>query len=573
MQKLYIKGVYLALVLSMFSCGKDEISNETWTVVDEPNVVVESARMVTAITDENGKTVDGLTAAFNDTIRLVNKGDIFQFKGRQLNKRGEVLFVTDQLGNQYQFTQIPLANDVSYFHQVIIRDKPTWQYQSHQPLQLALNSQLVVNIAANQYRKSLQAYSGEVKVVHYVYDLNNENHRAALPGGITGFVKNGTRMLLEMKTAFDFTVKTPNGENIEFSSATLTSPLLATDLLLFHYNDASHHWEEVRTNPSMENERQLLQSGHYCIAKAVPYIQIKGRLMADGSPLPNERLSLRFGSTTQTLYTSNDGRWEGLVAAGVDVQYHYDLPCLNQQISVEPSNENIELPVDSPNVGASATQFIGSILDCRGQALSNGFIELKGQDYEKVVFLENPDFDFLLPHCELTELSLRAFYTETGETGPWIEWPAGGQNQLYNVLACSELKDNYLEVHSSNGGAIYTQLSQNIIGDRLELKAGNEINGANVFTITFPIQQKGLQPVDRINLVWQDVNFADKGIGVNCAISNSCGFERFDITHLPSQNGAWVRGQFKAKLWAKISETLQAGYVDVQGSFQFKRNF
>lgn len=573
MQKLYLKGVYLALVITMFSCGKDEISNESWTVVDEPNVVVESARMVTTITDEDGKPVDGLTAAFNDTIRLVNKGDIFQFKGSSLNKRGEILFVTDQLGNQYQFTQIPLANDVSYFHHVVIRDKPTLQHQSHQLLQLKLNSQLAINIEANQYRKSLQSYSGEVKVIHYVYDLNNENHRAALPGGITGFVKNGTRMLLEMQAAFDFIVSTPNGENMEFTSATLTSSLLTADFLLFHYNDASHHWEEVLTKSPAENERQLLQSGHYCIAKAVPYIQIKGRLMDNGVPLPNERLSLHFGSTDQTLYTSNDGRWEGLVAAGKEVKYNYDLACLNQQISVAPSNENIELPVDAPNSGVSATHFIGNLLDCRGQTLSNAFIQVKGQNYEKIVFIEKAEFDFQLPHCELTELSLRAFDAETGEKGPWIEWPAGVQNQLYNVLACSELTGNFLEVHSSNGSAIYNQQSQTIIGDRLELKAGNDINGDNVFTITFPIQQKGIQPVDRINLVWKDVNFADKGIAVNCAISNSCGFESFDITHLPTQNGAWVRGQFKAKLWAKISETLQAGYVDVEGSFQFKRNF
>ena len=137
------------------------------------------------------------------------------------------------------------------------------------------------------------------------------------------------------------------------------------------------------------------------------------------------------------------------------------------------------------------------------------------------------------------------------EKKPGSNGQPGVQNQLYNVLACSELTDNFLEVHSSKGSAIYNQQSQTIIGDRLELKAGNDINGDNVFTITFPIQQKGIQPVDRINLVWKDVNFADKGIVVNCAISNSCGFESFDITHLPTQNGAWVRGQFKAKLWAK----------------------
>ena len=70
---------------------------------------------------------------------------------------------------------------------------------------------------------------------------------------------------------------------------------------------------------------------------------------------------------------------------GKEVKYNYDLACLNQQNSVAPSNENIELPVDSPNSVVSATHFIGNLLDCRGQTLSNGFIQLKGQNYEKVV--------------------------------------------------------------------------------------------------------------------------------------------------------------------------------------------
>ena len=155
--------------------------------------------MVTTITDEDGKFGRWTHSCFQRYHPFGQQGDIFQFKGSSLNKRGEILFVTDQLGNQYQFTQIPLANDVSYFHHVVIRDKPTLQHQSHQPLQLKLNSQLAINIEANQYRKSLQSYSGEVKVIHYVYDLNNENHRAALPGRHHRLCKNGTRMLLKCR--------------------------------------------------------------------------------------------------------------------------------------------------------------------------------------------------------------------------------------------------------------------------------------------------------------------------------------------------------------------------------------
>ena len=105
MGRIYICFLFLSFIITLFSCGKDSIDDQTWTVPDEPVIIVESARMVTGITDEKGNRVDGLTAAFGDTIRLVNKGDYFQFKGNKLNKRGEVLYVTDQDGKNSQMNE------------------------------------------------------------------------------------------------------------------------------------------------------------------------------------------------------------------------------------------------------------------------------------------------------------------------------------------------------------------------------------------------------------------------------------------------------------------------------------
>lgn len=564
---------YLLLLLGMFSCGKDVINDESWTVTDEPNIIVESARLVTSITDENGTPVDGLTAAFNDTIRLVNKGDIFQFKGSGLNKRGEVLTVTDQVGNKFYFTQNPIANDVAYFHQAVIRNMTIVSHNSHLPIQLPIAVNLGLAIAANQYKKSLQPYSGDLLMAYFAYDLSNENHRAALPGGNTGFMKDGSRKLLNKKAAFNFRVTTPNAENLDVVSALFSSSLLNEETYLFYYNETVHHWEQVSDDFSNNNEIAIHKSGHYCLAQASAYINLSGSLLRDGVALPNQKIDIFYNNTIHTFYTSNEGRWEAAVPAGIGVSYRYDLECFGQSIAVKPSNIDVDLPPDSPSAVMQTSHFKGNILNCEGRAMSNGFLQLKGQNLDKVLFIEQGSFDFILPHCSSNEISARVFDAESGEIGEWVEWSSGVQNQFYNLFACSKLKGFFLEVHSMDASASYTALEQKLIGDRLELKAKDELNADNVFTITFPIGQSGLQAPDRVNLVWKDNNYAGKGIAVNCSYSNSCGFESLDITQLSEQAGGWVRARFKAKLWAKINATLQAGYVNVEGSFQFKRQF
>jgi hypothetical protein len=105
------------------------------------------------------------------------------------------------------------------------------------------------------------------------------------------------------------------------------------------------------------------------------------------------------------------------------------------------------------------------------------------------------------------------------------------------------------------------------------LQAKNTDSGNNALTLVFPATQSGVQPNGSINLTWYDNSFAGKGISVNCANSINCGFENFDITHLSELQDGWVRAQFKARMWSKILNTLEAGYVEVEGSFQFKRGF
>lgn len=573
MQKI---GTYLFLILAMTSvlaCGKDKIEEETWEVPDEPRIIVESARMVTGITDENGLPLDGLTAAFNDTIRLVDKGDYFQFKGTQLNKRGEILRLTDKEGRQYHFTQRPIENDVAYFQQVIIRNKPTLVLKSHNPLELSLTNETQIEIAPNQYRKSVQSYSGDVIVEYFTYDVKRENHRAALPGGVTGIDKTGKRALLKMITAFSINCKTPNAENLEFTSATLSSSHLNQDNALFYYNDKIGNWEFVDNEIATLNSAVLSKPGHYCIAKPVPYVQIKGILLIGGNPAPNQKVTLSYSDSGQTIFTTNSGKWEALVPAGEELSYTYDLPCFAGSKTIGPSTTDILLPTDSPSETTQSTRFTGRLLNCLGQKIDNGFLQVEGNDFYKTIYLEGGSIDFVLPHCQSDKITVRAYDAETGESGSQIEWKPGFDNQMYNVFACAQMSEPYFEIHNNEGSVIYTQLLQTKVQDRIQLQAKNSNSGNNVLTLVFPASQPGSQPNGSINLKWYDSSFADKGISVNCDNSINCGFENFDITHLSELQDGWVRAHFRARMWSKILNTLEAGYVEVEGSFQIKRAF
>lgn len=573
MGRIYICFLFLSFIITLFSCGKDSIDDQTWTVPDEPVIIVESARMVTGITDEKGNRVDGLTAAFGDTIRLVNKGDYFQFKGNKLNKRGEVLYVTDQDGNKYEFTQSPVANDVSYFHQVVIKEKQSMLHKSHLALNLFFNNQLSVSIPANSFKKSLQPYSGDVSIKYFTYDIQNEYHRAALPGGLTGFIENGNRQLLNMVTAFSFDVKSSTSEPVVFDQATLISAYLNSYNTLFHYNESTHNWEEVVHASGKPNEVAIYRSGHYCIAQSRPFVRLNGRMLSNGLPVPNQKVEIRYQQAVQTIFTSNSGRWEALVPANEEISYTYVLPCLDKTYKIAIPNEDIRLQDDDLTTLFSATRFTGNVVNCEGKTISNGFIRVEGSDFQKVVFLEQSAFEVALPHCQTSSLYLSAFDAETGETGPSFEWQAGLDHQVYNLFACNNLKENYLEVHNAEGSLTYHQLYQRFESGRLVLEARDAVNTANVFKIIFPVEQSGVQAADRVNLVWNDIRFAGEGISFNCANAQNCGFEYLDLTHLSSQPDGWVRGHFKGRLWCKIISTLQAGYVNVEGSFQFKRKF
>lgn len=573
MQKIGIHWFLLFILVNLMACGKDQIEVESWEVPDEPQIIVESARLVTGITDENGLPVEGLTAAFNDTIRLVDNGDYFQFKGSQLNKSGEVLRLTDKEGRQYYFTQRPIENEVNYFQQVIIRNKSSILHKSHNALDLSLDNQTRIKIEANQYRKSVQSYSGDVVVEHYTFDTKKENHRAALPGGITGIDQFGKRGLLEMVSAFSITCKTPNVENLEFSSGNLTSSYLNGENALFYYNEKAHNWEEVVGSGSGSASVSINKSGYYCIAAIVPYVSVSGKLKIGANPAPNQKVKLSYDGFDQTVFTSNGGKWQALIPAGEVVQYRYDLSCYQTSHTISASEKDVTLEEDQPNQDVQTTQFTGKLLNCSGKALVNGFVQIEGNDFYSILYLENGEIDFAMPHCTTNEIRIRAYDAEGGETGPWIDWQPGYNNRIYNLFACEQMTNPYLEVHNAEGSVFYSQLNQTLVQGRLQLEAKDQSDQSNFLSLIFPVSDKGILPNERINLTWKDKTFADKGISVSCIFSNNCGFENFELTHLALEQEGWVRGQFKARFWSKILNTLQAGYVEVEGSFQFRRSF
>jgi len=89
------KYAYLLIIIMASSCYKDENTNTTTIIKNDPRYIIESSQMVIEVADENENQIVGLTASFNGEIKVVNKSSFFHFAGKKVNKFEELLRITD----------------------------------------------------------------------------------------------------------------------------------------------------------------------------------------------------------------------------------------------------------------------------------------------------------------------------------------------------------------------------------------------------------------------------------------------------------------------------------------------
>src|SRR5690606_31708060 len=120
-----------------------------------------------------------------------------------------------------------------------------------------------------------------------------------------------------------------------------------------------------------------------------------------------------------------------------------------------------------------------------------------------------------------------------------------------------ELNEQYVVFHA---GPDYTNLIQPVVvlndGQSMVIKIDNGIQN---FYFRFVHQAtESVLANESANIVWQDPNFSSAGIEIDCPTSQSCGFEKIELTSYPETG--WIRGRFTGRFWTRTYQPLTAKY-------------
>ena len=555
------------------------MESEVEIIKDPPRVIIGSTNIVTNIFDEHGNQLEGLTAKFDGEIKIVDYASYFHFEGKDINKFGEVMELTDKDGNAFEFTIPSIENDVCYNQHVVFKNFQQATIQSNEAFVSTLSNQLKAIIPADNLYKNANNFQGTASFKYHAYDLKNKFHKLALPGGLLGFDADGAVKMLCMTHAFKLEAQSSDRQALNFGSKSfiIQPSIVDKKFALYYYDDNTNSWNfhSAGIESDGETRYKIANSGIYCIAEAKAFHQVKGNLSSYGKSNPNIEVKLEYETYQHSVFTTNKGHWETYLPDNEESRYTYLLNCGDASFDISPANADLQLPPDEISEKFAISSFIGEVRDCDDKLLNNSFVRLRTDMESKLLYLEGGILNLEIPMCKSDHVFVQSYDETISEAGPEIEWKSGIKNVVYSTYACNNYKGEFIVLRNEDGSKNYEICNAIRSGDKTILVAKDQQNGDNYIKLIFESTPGGIGLVDndKVNIEWEDATYGGKGYSVFCPSSDECGFAQFDVSHFSNTTGGWIRGYFKGKFWTKTYHPLQAGNLMLEGEFQIYRDF
>lgn len=559
----------LVFLLMFWGCYPDTEETIETIIIPVRKTIIASAQVVVHVTDENGQTLTGLTARFNQQSKIINQASFFQFDAQNIHKEGELLTVTDQDGQMYEFALYNIENQVNYHSVSLFRGALKKDFSSSEGSVISFPSgKMNIDLTKGGFTAGDQSYAGPVQCIYHEYDLNNPYHVRALPGGKLLDI-NGKYRLVDGLYAFRFDLLTPNEKIL-----TLTQPQkVSVDISpekparVIQYDRSSQSWTDL--GAFSESQQITVQtSGIYAIVYVHEPAILKGVLTANQWPLVNQRMTYEYEDKIYHTQTTNEGKWEVWVPQNTQINVKPVTDCSDLDKSKTISVLENTLDAGILNYQTSQIKAItikGSFKNCYAEALPDGFIHIKQNTIYHNIYIPKSDFEWTIPVCAESPLSFGA----AGHSGEKMS-DIGFDNDTADlgvIFLCPGLENQYISLRTPEGNTLYT-------GDIIVSFTGSDTyiqfkSTTQEFLLVFQDTQKpGFIPSETGNIVWKDPTFLAKGIEIHCPTSNTCGFEEIHV--LSQQQDNWIKGSFKGRFWSKTLQPLTARNQVLEGDFFIK---
>ncbi|MCB9308595.1 MAG: hypothetical protein H6567_00880 [Lewinellaceae bacterium] len=570
------KIVWLFLMLSFaFSCHDNEELTKVEDINDPPKIVV-STNHFCRVKDENGSNIKIQSATFAGKIWKPSPEGNLLLDGKNISKYDEPIDIVSEDGETSRLFLSGIENDVNYQTLTIFRNSQEFTFSSNQPQKVTLDNDIRLNFQENSYKVDNTNYSGSVTAEMIVPTLDNQNHINALPQVRKGKKISGGIGYLQIANAFYLSIKSDSGQTIESElniDGNITKLNSGTAKLWFFNSDEAmwveQPFENIRNSVVFDHKK----SGYYCIAEWQPGAYFSGRCHITHDPLTNLKIKFLEPKAHFEIFTTNDGNWTTYLPVNTDVKAEILSTCGKiDDINLNTFNAQIVHDKDISSSGSTFAFVNGKVKDCEGKDVTSFIMTetTSGNTY----YFKDHDLHFYIPTCGQENFAFYISNPSGSEKGGEVICKNESVINSGTLLACNKAKESYFNLIIEGKNKIYWQTKASLQQDgRMVLQALDE-QMAVVLSVYLPSDGVGMKKDEMCNILLQEQSFLGKSIEIYCPTSTlGCGFDDVVITHFGSGTDPFIRGYFNGRFWTKTFQPLIAGYQELLGEFQIKKEF
>ena len=482
------KSMLIIAVITIFSitsCQKEineNIDNNNDTSVVDPSLPPDLTTRINSsvsgfVTNENDAAVNAAVVRFGNTSTTTDKYGYFEFNDINVIKASAVVSV-EKSGyfNGIKTYQAEVGKS-RFFRIKLIPKTTSGSINALSGGNVTLSNGLSVSLPSTAvvYAATNTPYSGTINVAAFWINPTAKDLELIMPGDLRGINSNGKLKGLTTFGMCAIELTSPSGDLLQIApgkKATLTFPIpismntsAPNTIPLWYFDESKGLWIEDGTATKV-GSTYVGDVSHFSFwncDRTDDYISFGCTLFDSyGNPIPYTWVRLtevsaawnsRGGITNATGYVS------GIVPANSQLQlevytnYYYGCPTPIYSQLITTGNTNLALSITIPNSAPLQADVTGSVIDCNGLPVTNGYLIMQDGWYNYRYALNNLgqyNFSKIMCNSSSNVTFIAEDATSAQQSTPLPYTINSGNNSIQNLQACGISINQYIN-YSVNG--------------------------------------------------------------------------------------------------------------------------
>ncbi|MBL7826222.1 MAG: carboxypeptidase regulatory-like domain-containing protein [Saprospiraceae bacterium] len=537
-----------ALVLSVAftACLKDNFLTPAQTVE-----VAFAGRVI----DDNGQPIAGAHVRAGGDLSVTDDNGVFRLKELRLEARNAKLFV-NKIG-YYDFSRAYFVENGSFQNVTIqlMKKEQTASFNAAAGGVIEVPGGPKLIFPANAIStENGQSYSGGVRVYARYLDPTDPNLNLYMPGDLRGIDADGQERALMTYGMIGVELEGNGGQVLNIasgSSVELHMPVASAQaagapdrIPLWHYDLQQARWIEEGFVEKSGNEfiGKVSHFSFWNVDVSFSLVELSGKVYLGDSTnaFSGAKIRLTMTSDSTSAYATTDamGCYKGGVPAGETFLMEILDACGEVIFSqtIGPFNEDTMLPpIVLTSAGSNQLSVSGTLLDCDGMPVSNGYVKVSVENLILTAFTDNTGaFSLQAVRCDTAAVEGKAIAFD-------LDKLLQSDEQTFNVPPDSIALGDITVCDTLNEFIIYTLDNQDFV--KVDPSCGvidsfgihtfiTAFNGQDVITLSFNNNnQTGTFPLS--NFWAGQINVAQPPSGIFTT-----------VTTAPANVGDVIEGEF-----------------------------